>query len=83
MPYASVFRPDLFAGKVAAGGTPQQTAEWSALVFNNRLNTTMVTLFVVLVTVILTGCAREWWLLVRGRKQVVLHEAAYVPIPEV
>ena len=68
----------MYQGKLAAGGTDQQLAEWRALVFSNHLNALMAALFVVLVTVILAGCLREWWLLLRGRKPVVLHEGRYV-----
>jgi carbon starvation protein len=68
----------LYQEKLAAGGEAAQLAEWRALVFNNQLNALMAALFVVLVAIILGGCLREWWYLLRGRKELVLREARYV-----
>jgi hypothetical protein len=36
--------------------------------------------FLVLVFLIVTGCALEWWRLLRGTKPVVLHESEFVPL---
>ncbi len=36
--------------------------------------------FVVLVFLIAAGSAREWWRLLRGSKQIVLHESEFVPL---
>lgn len=41
----------------------------------------ITTLFLVLVTVIILGCAREWWLLLTGRKVAKLQESAYQEQP--
>jgi len=38
-------------------------------------------LFLVLVSAIILGCAREWWLLLTGRKAAKLQESAYQPQP--
>jgi carbon starvation protein len=36
--------------------------------------------FLVLVFLIVVGCAREWWRLLRGTKRIVLHESEFVPV---
>jgi carbon starvation protein len=36
--------------------------------------------FLALVFLIVTGCAVEWWRLLRGTKRIVLHESEYVPV---
>jgi carbon starvation protein len=41
----------------------------------------ITTLFLALVTVIILGCAREWWLLLTGRKVAKLQESAYQQQP--
>ncbi len=41
----------------------------------------ITTMFLVLVTVIILGCAREWWLLLTGRKVAKLQESAYQKQP--
>ncbi|MGZ4983237.1 MAG: hypothetical protein ACXV9Q_04000, partial [Chthoniobacterales bacterium] len=36
--------------------------------------------FLTLVFLIVTGCALEWWRLLRGTKRIVLHESEFVPL---
>jgi hypothetical protein len=36
--------------------------------------------FVALVFAIAAGSALEWWRLLRGSKQIVLHESEFVPL---
>jgi carbon starvation protein len=38
-------------------------------------------LFLILVTAIILGCAREWWLLLTGKKVAQLQESAYQTHP--
>jgi carbon starvation protein len=38
--------------------------------------------FLVLVFLIVAGCAVEWWRLLRGTKRVVLHESEFVPLAQ-
>ncbi len=48
-----------------------------------RLDALVALGFLVLVLLIVAGCAREWWRLLRGTKRIVLHESAFVPLAEV
>jgi carbon starvation protein len=68
--------------KIADGGTEAQIAEWSRMMINNRVDAFVTGLFLVLVTVIVVGCVREWMFLLWGRKPVVLHETKFVPLVE-
>ncbi len=45
-----------------------------------RLNALVAAAFLLLVLLIVAGCAREWWRLLRGTKPVVLHESEFVPL---
>lgn len=51
-------------------------------IFNLRIDIGVTALFLVAVTIIVTGCALEWIKLVRGAKPVVLNESPYVALPE-
>ena len=46
--------------------------------FNARIDVAVTALFLVMVTLIIAGCAREWWLLLGGRKPAVLREGPCV-----
>ena len=48
------------------------------LIFNDRLNTFVALLFMVVVTVLIGTSLREWWLVLSGRKRAETHEAPYV-----
>ncbi|MBA3833437.1 MAG: carbon starvation protein A [Chthoniobacterales bacterium] len=48
-----------------------------------RLNALVALAFLILVLLIVAGCAREWWRLLRGTKPVVLHESEFVPLARV
>jgi carbon starvation protein len=90
--YVKIFDPDpkmgfisaakLYAGKLATGGTPGEVKEWAAQRFNMQVDTVVTAFFLVAVAVIFLGCLREWVALLRGTKQSVLRESAYVPLPE-
>lgn len=71
---------ELFSQKIAAGGSAPQLAEWQRQIFNNRLDAVVAGVFLLLVFVILSGCAREWFLLLTGRKTTVLRESEFVPV---
>jgi carbon starvation protein len=71
-----------FAGKIAAGGSPEQMALWQKTVHMNQLDAAVAALFLVFVTVIVAGCARDWYQLLTRRRPVELHECPYVPLPE-
>jgi carbon starvation protein len=51
--------------------------------FNNYFDAGITGLFLIFVTIIVLGCAREWVKLLRGRKQSVLQESAYVSLSEI
>ena len=48
-----------------------------------RLDAIVALAFLVLVFLIVAGCAREWWRLLRGTKRIVLHESEFVPVTQV
>jgi carbon starvation protein len=68
--------------KLAAGGTAPQEKLWRSEIFNNYLDAAVAGFFLLMVAIILTGCLREWARLLTGRKQSVLRESPYVPLPE-
>jgi carbon starvation protein len=51
--------------------------------FNNYFDAGITGLFLIFVTIIVLGCAREWVKLLRGRKPSVLQESAYVSLSEI
>ncbi|HPA18849.1 MAG TPA: carbon starvation CstA family protein [Verrucomicrobiae bacterium] len=67
--------------KIAAGGAPEQLAEWRHLLFNNMVNVFVTGAFMVLVLSIVIACAREWWLLLSRTKRAELRESRYVTLP--
>ncbi|HSP91506.1 MAG TPA: carbon starvation CstA 5TM domain-containing protein, partial [Vicinamibacterales bacterium] len=71
-----------FAGKIAAGGSPEQIALWQKTVHMNQVDAFVAGLFLVFVAVIVAGCAYDWYQLLTRRKPVELHECPYVPIAE-
>jgi carbon starvation protein len=66
--------------RIAAGGTPQQLADWQHLLTNNYVNTAVTGTFLVLVLIVVAANARTWWQLLSGRRPVELREEAYVPL---
>jgi carbon starvation protein len=46
------------------------------------VNSTVAGLFLVAVALILLGCIRQWYLLLSGKKAVILQESPYVALPE-
>jgi carbon starvation protein len=66
--------------RIAAGGTPQQLADWQHLATNNYVNTAVTGTFLVLVLIVVAANARAWWQLLSGRRPVELREEAYVPL---
>jgi carbon starvation protein len=71
-----------FAGKIAAGGSPEQIALWQKTVHMNQVDAFVAGLFLVFVAVIVAGCAYDWYQLLTRRKPVELHECPYVPLAE-
>ena len=56
-----------------ASGAIRQAAVW-------RLDAVVALSFLLLVFLIVAGCAREWWRLLRGTKRIVLHESEFVAV---
>ncbi len=50
--------------------------------FNNYFDAGITAVFLLFVTIIVLGCAREWLRLLRSREKPVLRESAYVTIAE-
>jgi len=71
-----------FAGLAADGGPPAQAALWQRTVAMNQLDAAVAGLFLLFVAVIVAGCARDWFRMLRGRKPIELRECPYVPMPE-
>lgn len=61
--------------------TEKQRGMSEQAIVNAWVDIGITTLFLVLVTVIILGCAREWWLLLTGRKVAKLQESAYQQQP--
>ena len=51
----------------------RQAAVW-------RFDAVVALAFLALVLLIVAGCAREWWRMLRGTKRIVLHESEFVPV---
>jgi carbon starvation protein len=48
-----------------------------------RVDALVALAFLVLVFLIVTGCAWQWWRLLRGTKPIVLHESEFIPLAQV
>jgi len=67
------------ATQLAAGQFPaERVAEFSRLIFNNRLDAVVTAIFASLVLVVILTAAWEWYRILTGRKQTVLYETPYV-----
>ncbi len=71
---------DGFVKKIAAGGSPEQLAQWGRLLFNNQVNACVTGAFLVLVAVVVLTCARAWWQLLSGHRAANLCEEPYVAV---
>jgi carbon starvation protein len=63
---------------IAGGGTAAQLEAWQHQVVNNLVNATVVGVFLFLVLLIVSACARVWWRLLGGKRVPELSEAPYV-----
>jgi carbon starvation protein len=70
---------DMLHAKVAAAPTNVDFGR-QALIW--RIDALVALAFLVLVFLIVAGCAWQWWRLLRGTKPVVLHESAFVPLAQ-
>ena len=69
-------RLGFLAHAASLAGSPNP--DTGRLIFNDRLNTFVALLFMVVVTVLIGTSLREWWLVLSGRKRAETHEAPYV-----
>src|SRR3954452_15785196 len=60
-------------GAVKAADLGRQSRVW-------RVDALVAVFFLLLVSAIVVGSARQWWQLIRGSKRIVLHENEFVPI---
>jgi carbon starvation protein len=68
----------LILNPATAGGNvdaTKQAAVW-------RFDALVAAVFLLLVCLIVAGCAREWWRLLRGTKPVILHESEFVSLSQ-
>ncbi len=70
---------ELYASKIATGGTATELNTWGHLKFNGMVNAWVTGFFLVAVSIIFLGCLREWILMLSGSKRPVLHEDPYIP----
>jgi carbon starvation protein len=61
------------AGATKAAELVRQASVW-------RFDALVAVFFLVLVSMIVVGSARQWWRLLRGKKPLVLYESEFVPI---
>jgi carbon starvation protein len=85
--YLKVFSPDSrlgflkMADVIVAAAPPNIDYARQALIW--RIDALVALAFLVLVFLIVAGCAWQWWRLLRGTKPVVLHESEFVPLAQV
>ena len=85
--YLKIFSPDPRIGflsgadKLQAGGTiASAKIDFVRQAFIWRIDALVAGAFLGLVFLIVTGCAWQWWRLLRGKKPVVLHESEFVSL---
>ncbi len=82
-PRAAGFLPEIEkqTAAIAAGLPEAQLKIAKHALFNAKVDVGITSLFLILVTIILIGCVREWWLILSGRKPAVLKESTYISLP--
>jgi carbon starvation protein len=85
--YLKVFSPDprlgflKMADEIVAAAPANIDFARQALIW--RIDALVAAAFLLLVFLIVAGCAWQWWRLLRGTKPVVLHESEFVPLAQV
>ncbi len=78
--WQKVFSPDPKLGFLAhaesLAGSPLATAP--RMIFNDRLDAALALFFMAVVLIVILASAREWWMVLAGKKAPVVHEAPYV-----
>jgi len=85
--YLKIFSPDprlgflKMADEIVAAAPANIDYARQALIW--RIDALVALAFLVLVFLIVAGCAWQWWRLLRGTKPVVLHESEFVSLAQV
>ena len=78
--WQKVFSPDPKLGFLAhaesLANSPLPAS--SQMIFNDRLDAALALFFMAIVLVVIVASAREWWMVLAGRKAPVVNEAPYV-----
>src|SRR6186713_12009 len=78
--WQKVFSPDpklgFLAHAQALANSTLPTA--SRMIFNDRLDAGLALFFMAVVLIVILASAREWWMVLAGKKAPVVHEAPYV-----
>ena len=78
--YQKVFSTDPKLGFLAHAASLAQSTDPNAarLILNDRLDAAIALFFIAVVAMLVFTSAREWWLVLSGRKPAVVHEAPYI-----
>ena len=81
---AAGFLPEIATqkAKIASGLSGEALKKAETTLTNARVDVVITTMFLLFVAAIVIGCSREWWLLLRKQKPVVLRESEYVALVE-
>jgi carbon starvation protein len=83
-PKAAGFLPAVrkLEAQLAAGVPADKLKAVETALFNAKLDIVVVSVFLTFVSVIILGCAWEWWRILTGAKKAALRESPYVRLGE-
>ncbi|RPJ34116.1 MAG: carbon starvation protein A [Verrucomicrobiaceae bacterium] len=83
-PRAAGFLPAVrkLEAQLAAGVPAEKLKAVETALFNARVDIVVVTVFLLFVSIIILGCAWEWWRILSGAKRAESHESPYVKLAE-
>ena len=78
--WQKVFSPDPRLGFLshAASLAGSSVPNAARMIFNDRLDAALALVFMAVVVVVIAASAREWWLVLSGRKAPLVHETPFV-----